>query len=57
MGALFARRGDEIGASECAWGDHGYDRHGFLTILDNVLTAGESAEDEEEGDQPHPQTS
>ncbi len=29
--------------------------HGsFFTILDNVLTVGESAKDEERADQPHP---
>jgi hypothetical protein len=29
--------------SESVWGDHGDDRHNFLTILYNFLTIGKSA--------------
>jgi hypothetical protein len=52
MGAQFARRRDEEGASENLRGD----RCGFLTILDNVLTAGELGKGEEGTGQlqPHP---
>ncbi len=38
-----ALRGDEEGESDSVRGDHGYDRHRFFTILDNVLTLGEAA--------------
>ncbi len=40
---------------ECTRNLGGYDRHGFLTILENVLTVGESAGGEKWACQPHPQ--
>jgi hypothetical protein len=39
VGAHFVGQG---GASESVWGDHGDDRTGFFTTLDNILTFGES---------------
>ncbi len=50
MGAQFAGRGDEEGASENPSGD----RRGFLTILDNILTVGELAKGEEGAGRLHP---
>jgi hypothetical protein len=43
VGNQTALLGDEEGAIENLWGNHSDDRHGFLTILDYVLTVGESA--------------
>jgi hypothetical protein len=48
------RQRDEEGVGQDVRGIHSDDCHGFLTILDNVLTMGESAQGEEGADQPHP---
>ncbi len=47
---------DEEGAIQNVIGDHSNDRHGFLTILDNVLTVGGSARGEERSCRPQPQS-
>jgi hypothetical protein len=51
-----ALRGDKEGVIQNVPGDHSKDRHGFLTILDNVLTVGESAGGEERAGRPEPQS-
>ncbi len=51
-----ALRGDKEGAIQNVIGDLSDDCHGFLTILDNVLTVGESARGEKQADQPQPQS-
>ncbi len=50
VGCQTALRGDEEGAIEYAQGNHSPDRCVFLTILDNVVTVGESAGVEEQSD-------
>ncbi len=50
-----ALRGDEEGVIQNVPGNHSDDRGGFLTILDNVLTVGDSAGGEERAGQPAPQ--
>ncbi len=50
-----ALRGDKEGVIQNVPGDHSDDRCGFLTILDNVLTVGDSAGGEEWAGQPQPQ--
>jgi hypothetical protein len=40
VGNQTALQEDEEGAIENVPGDHSYDRHSFLTILDNVFTVG-----------------
>ncbi len=48
--------GDKEGAIQNLPGDHSDDRHGFLTISDNVLIAGGSAGDKKQADWPQPQS-
>jgi hypothetical protein len=50
-----ALRGEEEGAIHNVSGNHSDDRLSFLTILDNILTVGESARDEERAGWPQPQ--
>ncbi len=51
VGAHFVGQG---GACESAWGNHGDDRTGFFTTLDNILTFGESEKGKEGVGQRHP---
>jgi hypothetical protein len=54
VGDQTALRRDEEGAIENMPGDHDNDRRGILTISDNVVTMGESAEGEDGAGWPHP---
>ncbi len=51
-----ALRGGEEGAIQNVTGNLSDDRRGFLTILDNVLTVGESARGEKQTDRPQLQS-
>jgi hypothetical protein len=50
VGGQTALRGDEEGAIEYAQGNHSPDCRVFLTILDNIVSVGESGGDEERSD-------
>jgi hypothetical protein len=54
VGNQTALRGDEERATENLQGNHSNDCHGFLTILDNILTVGESTGSEEQAGWPNP---
>jgi hypothetical protein len=56
VGDQTALRGDVEGVTENMPGDHSNDRHGFLTILDNILTVGVLAGGEERADRPQHQS-
>jgi hypothetical protein len=47
-----ALRADEEGVIQNVTGDFSDDRHGFLTILDNVFTVGGSARVKKQADWP-----
>jgi hypothetical protein len=51
-----ALRGEEEGAIQNVPGDHSDDRHGFLTILDNVLTVGGLTRGKNQAGRPQPQS-
>ncbi len=51
---LLPTEGDEEGASLDVRGIHSDFLHGFFTILNKVLTVGESVGGEEQAAQPHP---
>jgi hypothetical protein len=51
-----ALQGGEEGAIQNVIGDLSDDRHGFLTILDNVLTVGGLARGEKQADRPQIQS-
>jgi hypothetical protein len=56
VGDQTALRENKEGAIQNLTGDLSDDRHGFLTILDNILTVGGSARGEELSRGPQPQS-
>jgi hypothetical protein len=52
VGDQNALQGEEEGAIENMQASHGHDRHGILTIFDNILTVGEQRADRSH---PHPE--